>query len=82
MLNDVCQHLSKALRITNLILHMLVSLKHGIMAAGVGFHHCLTVFEMIFYAAKLEIDMLFSSSGRDGKGLSSRLSRICRRKFV
>ena len=31
--------------------------KHGIMAAGVGFHHCLTVFEMIFYTAKLEIGM-------------------------
>ena len=37
-----------------------VSLKHGIMAAGVGFHHRLTVFEMIFYAAKLEIAMLFT----------------------
>ena len=57
MLNDACQHLSKALRITNLILHMLVSLKHGVIAAGVGFHHRLTVFEMLFYAAKLEIDM-------------------------
>ena len=57
MLNDVCQHLSKALRITNLILHVIVSLKHGIMAAGIGFHHCLTVFEMIFYTAKLEIGM-------------------------
>ena len=37
---------------------MIVSLKYGIMAAGVGFHHGRTVFEMIFYAAKLEIDML------------------------
>ena len=37
-----------------------VSLKYGVMAAGVGFHHRLTVFEMIFYAAKLEIDMLFT----------------------
>ena len=48
MLSDMCQHFSKALRSTNLILHVIVSFKHGIMAAGVGFLHCLTVFEMIF----------------------------------
>ena len=59
MRSDRCQHFSKALRITNLILHMIVSLKDGIMAAGVGFHHRLTVFEMIFYTAKLEIGMNF-----------------------
>ena len=41
----------------DLILHMIIPLKHGVIAAGVGFHHCLTVFEMLFYAAKLEIDM-------------------------
>ena len=39
------------------------------MAAGVGFHHCLTVFEMIFYAAKLEIDMLLQFFGKRRKGL-------------
>ena len=48
---------------------MIVSLKHGIMAAGVGFHHGLTVFEMIFYAAKLEIDMLLQFFGKGRKGL-------------
>ncbi len=74
-LSDICQHFSKALRITNLILHVIVSLKHGIMAAGVGFHHCLTVFEMIFYAAKLEIDMLLQFFESGGKGLSSRAVR-------
>ena len=79
MLSDICQHFGKAPRIAYLILHMLVSLKHGIMAAGVGFHHRLTVFEMIFYAAKLEIDMPLKFFG---KGLSSKLSEICRRKFV
>ena len=39
------------------------------MAAGVGFQHCLTVFEMIFYAAKLEIDMLLQFFGKGRKGL-------------
>ena len=57
MLGDVCQHFGEPLWIANLILHVIVSLKHGIMAAGVGFHHCLAVFEMIFYTAKLEIGM-------------------------
>ena len=57
MLNDVCQHFSKTLRVTNLILHMIISLKYRVIAAGVGFHHRLTVFEMIFYTAKLEIGM-------------------------
>ena len=57
MRSDICQHFSKALRVTNLILHVIVPLKHGIIAAGVGFHHGLTVFEMVLYAAKLEIDM-------------------------
>jgi len=69
MRSDICQHFSKALRITNLILHVIVSLKDGIMAAGVGFHHCLTVFEMLFYAAKLEIDMLLQFFGKGRKGL-------------
>ena len=55
-LGDVGQHSGEPLRITNLILHVIVSLKHGIMAAGVGFHHCLTVFEMLLFAAELEID--------------------------
>ena len=64
MLSDICQHFGKALRITNLILHVIVSFKHGIMAAGVGFLHCLTVFEMIFYAAKLEIDMPLQFFGK------------------
>ena len=40
MLSDICQHFSNALRITNLILHMIVSLKHGIMAAVVGLVKC------------------------------------------
>ena len=53
----MCQHFGEPLWIANLILHVIVSLKHGIMAAGVGFHHCLTVFEMLLFAAKLEIDM-------------------------
>ena len=57
MLGDICQHFSKALRIAYLILHMIISLKYRVIAAGVGFHHRLAVFEMIFYAAKLEIDM-------------------------
>ena len=82
MLNDVCQHLSKALRITNLILHMIISLKYRVIAAGVGFHHRLTVFEMVFYAAKLEIHMLLQFFGKVRKGLSSKLSKICRRRFV
>ena len=69
MRSDICQHFSEAPRIAYLILHMIVSLKHGIMAAGVGFHHCLTVFEMIFYAAKLEIDMLLQFFGKGRKGL-------------
>ena len=34
MLGDICQHFSKAFRITYLILHMIVSFKHGIIAAG------------------------------------------------
>ena len=50
MRSDKCQHFSKALRITNLILHVIVSLKYGVIAAGIGFYHRLTVFEMIFYA--------------------------------
>ena len=68
MRSDRCQHFSKALRITNLILHVIVSLKHGIMAARVGFHHGLTVFEMIFYAAELEIDLLLQFFGKERKG--------------
>ena len=83
MRSDKCQHFSKALRITNLILHVVVSLKDGIMAAGIGFYHRLTVFEMIFYAAKLENRYAFCISlESDGKGLSSKLSKICRRRFV
>ena len=66
--SDKCQHLSKALRITNLILHVIVSLKYGIIAAGIGFYHRLTVFEMIFYAAKLEIEMLLQFFGKCWKG--------------
>ena len=69
MLGDICQHFSKAFRITYLILHMIVSFKHGIIAAGIGFHHRLAVFEMIFYAAKLEIDMLLQFFGKGRKGL-------------
>ena len=68
MRSDICQHFSKALRVTNLILHVIVPLKHGIIAAGVGFHHGLTVFEMLFYAAKLEIDMLLQFFGKGRKG--------------
>ena len=64
MHNDIYQHFSEAPRIAYLILHMLVSLKYGVIAAGVGFHHCLTVFEMIFYAAKLEIDMPLQFFGK------------------
>ena len=68
MLSDKCQHFSKALRITNLILHVIVSLKDGVIAAGIGFYHRLTVFEMLFYAAKLEIDMLLQFFGKGRKG--------------
>ncbi len=53
-----------------------------IMAAGVGFHHCQPVFEMIFYAAKLEIDMLLQFFGKGRKGLILQAVEICRRKFV
>ena len=68
MRSDRCQHFSKALRITNLILHVIVSLKYGVIAAGIGFYHRLTVFKMIFYAAKLEIDMLLQFFGKGRKG--------------
>ena len=34
---------------------MIISLKYRVIAKGVGFHHRLAVFEMLFYAAKLEI---------------------------
>ena len=68
MRSDRCQHFSKALRITNLILHVIVSLKDGVIAAGIGFYHRLTVFEMLFYAAKLEIDMLLQFFGKGRKG--------------
>ena len=64
MRSDICQHFSEAPRIAYLILHMIVSLKHGIMAAGIGFYHRLTVFEMIFYAAKLKIDLLLQFFGK------------------
>ena len=68
MLSDRCQHFSEALRITNLILHVIVSLKYGVIAAGIGFYHRLTVFEMIFYAAKLKIDLLLQFFGKCWKG--------------
>ena len=64
MLGDRCQHFSEAPRITNLILHVIVSLKYGVIAAGIGFYHRLTVFEMIFYAAKLKIDLLLQFFGK------------------
>ena len=73
---DRCQHFSKALRIANLILHVIVSLKHGIMAAGVGFPHCLTVFEMLFYAVKLEIEIEISLSGTPSRHPSATSSTI------
>ena len=57
MLGDTYQHIGEFPWIAYLMLHVIVSLKHGIMAAGVGFHHCLTVFEVIFYAAEPEMDM-------------------------
>ena len=38
------------------------------MAARVGFHHGLTVFEMIFYAAELEIDLFLQFFGKGRKG--------------
>ena len=69
MLSDIRQHFGKALRITYLILHMIVSLKYGVIARGIGFHHRLTVFEMIFYAAELEIDMPLQIFGKRWKGL-------------
>ena len=68
MRSDRCQHFSKALRITNLILHVIVSFKDGVIAAGIGFYHRLTVFEMLFYAAKLEIEMLLQFFGKGRKG--------------
>ena len=64
MLGNICQHFGKPLRIAYLILHMIISLKYRVIAAGVGFHHCLTVFEMIFYAAKLKIDLLLQFFGK------------------
>ena len=68
MLNDICQHFGKALRIAYLILHMIVSLKYGVIAGGVGFHHRRTVFEMLLYAAKLKISMLLQLLGKRRKG--------------
>ena len=68
MLGVVCQHFGEPSRIAYLKLHMIVSLKNGVIAGGIGFHHCLTVFEMIFYAAKLEIDMLLQFFGKGRKG--------------
>jgi hypothetical protein len=47
---------------------VIVSLKDGVIAAGIGFYHRLTVFEMLFYAAKLEIDMLLQFFGKGRKG--------------
>ena len=64
MLGDIYQHFSKALRITNLVLHVVIFLKYRVIARGIGFHHRLTVFEMIFYAAKLEIDMPLKFFGK------------------
>ena len=63
-LKFVSQHFGEPLWIVNLILHVIVSLKHGIIAVGIGFHHCLTVFEMIFYAPKLEIDISLQFFGK------------------
>ncbi len=87
MLSDRCQHFSKALRIAYLILHVIVSLKYGVIAAGIGFHHRLTVFEMIFYAAKLEIEMLLQFFGKCWKGFilqavrESVAANLCRSDF-
>ena len=63
MLSNICQHFGKAPRIAYLILHVIVALKYGVIARGIGFHHRLTVFEMIFYTAKLEINMLLQFFG-------------------
>ena len=68
MFGDIYQHFSKALRITNLILQVIVSFKYGIIAVGVGLHNHLTVFKMIFYAAKLEINMPLQFFGKWRKG--------------
>ena len=57
-------HLSKALRITNLILHVIVSLKYGVIAAGIGFYHRLTVFLSLIHISffKYKSSMMVVSS--------------------
>ena len=54
-------------RLSYLILHVIVS-PNTDNGRKVGFHHGLTVFEMIFYAAELEIDLLLQFFGKERKG--------------
>ena len=54
-LNDRPQHSGKALGVADLILHVVISLKHRIVPAGVRLHHGVAVLEMVLDAAKLKV---------------------------
>ena len=58
MFHNVNQHFRKILRITNLILHMIVSLKNREMTVWICLYYRIPIFEMVFVTAEFKINML------------------------
>ena len=73
--NYIAEHLQEELTPAKLAERFGYSFYHfchvfrSVNGMAVGFHNRLTVFEMIFYAAKLEIDMLLQFFGKGRQGL-------------
>ena len=56
--NDRAEHLREALRITNLILHVVDALEHRKMSAWVNLLHRVPIFEMLLNASKFKEGVL------------------------
>lgn len=48
------QHRRKALRVADLILHVVMPFKNREMTVGIGLSHCLAVLEVVLRAAEFE----------------------------
>ena len=70
MLRDKAEHFRKAFRVAYLVLHVVMSLKHGEIAVWVSLHHSVTVLVMILDAAELKV------------GVPLQLLGKCRERFI
>lgn len=69
MLHDVNQHGGEALWVTYLILHVVISLKHGEIANGIGLHDGGAVLEVILSAAEFKVAALLQLLRQRQEGL-------------